>query len=350
MMVNGIAKYINKVVLKQDLTEEEAARAFQIMMSGGATPAQMAAFLMGLRMKGEVVAEITGGAIAMRAKSAKLRVPAEIADVTVDTCGTGGDGAHTYNISTAVGFVLAGAGVPVVKHGNRSVSSRSGSADVLKALHVNIMSEMPYIERSLAEAGICFMMAPRFHAAMRHIAPVRQELAMRTIFNLLGPLSNPAAPKRQLVGVYDKALVEPLAEVLKNLGLTHAWVVHGEDGLDELTTTGKTFVAELKDGAINTFNITPEDAGIARATLDDLKGGDALHNAQAMRKLFSGEEGAYRDIVLLNSAAGLIVAGKAADLKEGVALAAKAIDEGRAKKALEKLVEVTSEQVLEERE
>ncbi len=241
----------------KNLSHDMAVRAFQIIMNGGATPAQMGAFLMGLRMKGETVEEITAGATAMRVKAQHIKAPPG----AIDTCGTGGDARGTYNISTAVAFVLAACGVPVAKHGNRSVSSQSGSADVLKVLGVKVDAEIPVLERCLAECGICFLMAPKFHPAMRHVAPVRQELAMRTVFNLLGPLSNPAAPSYQLLGVYDAAWVEPLAHVLKELGTKAAWVVHGSDGLDELTLSGASTVAELKDGAVRCFEVTPEEAG-----------------------------------------------------------------------------------------
>jgi anthranilate phosphoribosyltransferase len=336
--MNEITRYLDKLAHHQHLTEEEASRTFQIMMLGGATPAQMAAVLVALKMKGETVEEITGAARVMRVKSGKIQAP----EGALDTCGTGGDSSGSYNISTAVAFVVAACGVPVAKHGNRSITSRSGSADVLQALGVDIEVEPEIVEKSLHEAGICFMMAPRFHTAMRHIAPVRQELKMRTIFNLLGPLSNPASTQYQLLGVYDNKWVEPLAHVLQALGMKRAWVVHGSDGMDELTTTGISHVAELSEGTVRCFDLHPEEAGIPLATTEDLMGGDARYNAKALRDLLKGEKGAYRDIVLYNAAACLVIAGKAADIRGGVILAEEAIDSGAAQERLEKLVEVTS--------
>jgi anthranilate phosphoribosyltransferase len=323
---------------KKNLSRDMSTRAFQIIMNAGATPAQMAAFLMGLRIKGETVDEITGGAIAMRAKAQKFTAPAG----AIDTCGTGGDARGTYNISTAVALVLAACGMKVVKHGNRSVSSRSGSADVLTMLGVNVNAETPVLEKCLNEVGLCFLMAPRFHPAMRHVAPVRQEMGMRTVFNLLGPLSNPGAPDFQLLGVYSGAWIEPMAGVLKELGTKAAWVVHGSDGTDELTITGPSRVAELRDGAIRTFEVTPEDASLARGSLEELKGGDPEHNAKALTNAISGMDSAYRRAVVLNAAAGLVIAGKAADLKAGAAQASEAIDSSKAYKTLQKLVEVSN--------
>ncbi len=266
----------------------------------------------------------------------------------IDVCGTGGDGRRTLNISTAVALVVAAAGVPVVKHGNKSVSSLSGSADVLAALGVNIQATKARVEQCLAEANICFMFAPLYHRAMRHVAPIRQELGFRTIFNLLGPLINPAQPKLQLMGVYDKALLRPIAEVLRSLGSKAAWVVHGEDGMDELTLSGVTHVAELKEGEINLFDIIPEEAGLARADHDAIKGGNAVNNAHELALLLAGKHSPYRDIVLLNAAAALTVADRAADLREGAAQAAAAIDEGRAKEALAHLVRITNLDVAKE--
>ncbi|MDP3655633.1 MAG: anthranilate phosphoribosyltransferase, partial [Brevundimonas sp.] len=259
----------------------------------------------------------------------------------IDTCGTGGDGQHTFNISTAAALVLAGAGLKVAKHGNRALSSKSGSSDVLSALGVNLAASPAQQRRSLDQAGIAFLFAPAYHGAMRHVGPVRAELGFRTVFNLLGPLSNPAGAKRQVMGVYDPRLLEPLAEVLGRLGATRAWTVHGQ-GLDELTTTGETEVAEWKDGAVRRFTVTPEDAGLPRADLAALRGGDAEENAAALRALLDGATGAYRDIVLLNAAAALVVADRAADLAEGAALAAAVIDDGRASTALADLVEATN--------
>ena len=328
---------LSKLALGQRLSEGEAALAFDRMMSGDATPAQMGGFLMALRVRGETVEEITGAARTMRAKALAIEAPPG----AIDTVGTGGDGAGTFNISTAASLVVAGCGVPVAKHGNRAFSSRSGAADILAALGVNIDAEPSVVSRAMVEAGIGFLMAPRYHSAMRHVGPTRVELGTRTIFNLLGPLSNPAGAKRQLVGVFAPNWVRPIAEVLAKLGSERAWVVHG-DGLDELTTTGTTLVAELKDGKVASFEVTPEDAGLPRATLDDIKGGDPAANAAQLTLLLDGRRGPLRDIVLLNSAAALIVAGRARDLRRGVDQAAEAIDEGKARRVLEKLVAITN--------
>jgi anthranilate phosphoribosyltransferase len=303
-------------------------------MSGGATASQMGGFLMALRVRGETVDEITGAARVMRAKVLPVKAPAG----AIDTCGTGGDAQGTYNISTAAALVVAGAGVPVAKHGNRALSSKSGSADVLSALGVNLDCDMALVERALLHNNIGFLMAPRHHAAMKHVGPTRVELGTRTIFNLLGPLSNPAGAARQLIGVYHRQWVRPVAEVLAQLGSERAWVVHGSDGLDEITTTGATYVAELKGGRVTTFDILPEDVGLERASPADLKGGDPETNARAIRELLDGKPGAYRDIVALNAGAALLVAGKAADLKAAIAIASATIDQGKAKAALEGLV------------
>lgn len=330
---------MQKVATGASLDEDEVKAAFETMMSGVATPVHMAAFLMALRVRGETIAEITGAARLMRERMLPVEAPPD----AVDIVGTGGDGHNTYNVSTCAAIVAAGAGVPIAKHGNRSVSSLSGASDVLTALGVKIDVPPLTISRSIAEAGVGFMWAPLHHTAMKHWAPARAELGIRTIFNLLGPLANPAGVKRQVVGVFSAAWTEPIAETLRNLGSVHAWVVHGSDGLDEITTTGTTRVTELKDGAIRSFDVTPEDAGLPRATLKDLKGGDASVNAAAIRDVLSGEHGAFRDIVLLNAGAALIVAGKATSLPEGVQRAARAIDEGAAARALDKLVAVTNE-------
>ena len=306
-------------------------------MSGDATPSQMGGLLMGMRVRGESVDEITGAARIMRSKAVMITAPPG----TVDTCGTGGDGSGTFNVSTATALVLAGAGVPVAKHGNRALSSRSGSADVLTALGVNIDCEMAVVQRCLDEIGIGFLMAPRHHSATRHVAPTRVELATRTIFNLLGPLSNPAGARRQLVGVFAPEWVVPMAEVLGRLGAEHAWVVHGS-GMDELTTAGTTNIAEYKDGTVRGFEVAPEDAGLPRAPLDALKGADPAHNAAQMRGVLAGEKGPLRDITLLNAAAGLIVADRAGDLREGVAIAADTIDSGKAAEVLERLIAETN--------
>lgn len=330
--------FLSKTAEGQVLTAQEAADAFAIMMSGEASPAQMGAFLMGLRLRGESVDEITGAARAMRQKAATVAAP----EGAVDTCGTGGDAKGTYNISTCAAFVAAGAGVPVAKHGNKSVSSKSGSADVLAALGVNLDVEPDVVASAIDEAGVGFMFAPKHHAAMRHIAPVRAELGMRTIFNILGPLANPAGTRHQVIGVYSRDWLTPLAEVLGNLGSSRVWVVHGSDGLDELTTTGPSSVAELKDGKVTTFEVTPEDAGIPVSKAEDLVGGDAEQNAEAMNAVLDGAPSAFRDIVVLNAAAALVVAGKAKNLADGAERAAAAIDSGAARKALDDLVRITN--------
>jgi anthranilate phosphoribosyltransferase len=320
------------------LTPEEAKGAFELIMSGEATPAQMAAFLMGLRMRGVTVAELTAGASVMREKAKIVTAPPG----AIDIVGTGGDGAHTYNISTAAVLVVAGCGVTIAKHGNRAASSKSGTADALSMLGLSLDLPPESIERCIKEAGVGFMFAPYHHTAMKHVGPVRAELGIRTIFNLLGPLSNPAFVKRQTIGVFARRWVEPFAEVLRNLGSDKAWVVHGSDGLDELTTTGPSFVAELKDGNIRTFDVTPEEAGLPRATLADLRGGDPAYNAAAISRLLDGEKGPYRDVVLLNAAAALIVADRVTNLKDGAAMAAQAIDSGDAKAALARLIAVSN--------
>jgi anthranilate phosphoribosyltransferase len=340
-MTDGFKGILAEVAEGKRLSVARAQEAFDIMMSGEATQAQMGAFLMGLRMRGETVDEITGGAMTMRAKALMIDAP----DGALDTCGTGGDFSGTYNISTGTSLVLAGIGIPVAKHGNRALSSKAGAADVLAALGVNIEADMSLVRKALWQAGICFLMAPRHHGAMRHVGPVRAEMAMRTIFNLLGPLSNPAGAKRQLVGVFSKDWVEPLAHVLGKLGTERAWVVHGSDGIDEITTTGPTHVAQIDGGKVTTFEVTPGDAGLATARPEDLKGGDAKTNAAAITALLDGASGPYRDIVLLNAAAALIIAGKAGDLKNGAGLAAEAIDNGKARAALAALVAITNETV-----
>lgn len=323
----------------KNLPRDIMMRAVQVIMNGGATPAQMAAFLVGLRMKGETPSEIAACAEVLRLKATAFQAPEDC----IDTCGTGGDARGTYNISTATALVLAACGVPVVKHGNRSVSSQSGSADVLLQLGVKIDAETPVLERCLRECGFAFLMAPKFHPAMRHVAPVRQELGIRTLFNLVGPLANPARPPFQLLGVYSRQWVEPMAQVLLELGVRRAWVVHGSDGLDELTLTGPSFVTELSGGALSHFEIHPQDAGLAPASLDELRGGDAATNAKALTDAISGRDSAYRRAVLLNAAAGLLIAGKAASLQDGAALAAKAIDSGDAYSTLMKLVRISHE-------
>ncbi len=323
-----------KVGNGEPLGIDEAERAFDIMTSGDATPAQMGAFLMGLKVRGETAEELAGGARVLRAKMLRVRAP----EGAIDIVGTGGDHHGTYNVSSCSALVVAGADVPVAKHGNRAFTSKSGAADVLDALGINLDLPIETLERALVEAKVCFLMAPRHHSAMRNVAGPRVELApSRTIFNLLGPLSNPAAVKRQLVGVFDRRWLRPVAEALGQLGLERALVVHGQDGMDELTTTTKSWAASLENGKVSEIEIAPEDIGVKRASLADLKGGDPAYNADAIHKVLAGEKNAFRDIVLLNSAAAIMVAGKARDLKEGAALAAAAIDSGKAKTALETL-------------
>jgi anthranilate phosphoribosyltransferase len=319
------------------LSENDSAAAFDVMMSGNATPSQMGAFLMALRLRGETVEEITGAARTMRAKALPISAPPG----AIDTVGTGGDGAGTFNISTAAAIVVAGAGVPVAKHGNRNFSSKSGAADILQALGVNLDAGVGAVQRAMHEANIGFLMAPKYHSAMRHVGPTRVELGTRTIFNLLGPLSSPAGAARQLIGVFAPQWLRPMAEVLGKLGSERAWIVHGS-GLDELTTTGSSEIAALANGKVTTFELTPEEVGLKRATLADLKGGDPAGNAEAMRALLGGATGAIRDIVLLNSAAALHVAGKAGDLRQGIALAAAAIDSGAARRTLDKMIAITN--------
>ena len=338
-MSDALKLLLAKVADANSLSVDEAEAAFDIIMSGDATEAQIGAFLMALRVRGETVDEITGAVRAMRAKALAAQAPAG----AIDVVGTGGDGSGTYNISTAAAIVVAGSGVPVAKHGNRALSSKSGAADVLGALGVNIDADLGLVERAIAEAGIGFLMAPRHHSAMKYVGPARVQMGVRTIFNILGPLSNPAGVTRQFTGVFSLAWIEPMAEVLRNLGCEAAWVVHGADGLDESTTTGPSHVAELKDGAITTFEVSPEDAGLPIAKPADLKGGDAELNADALLAVVDGAPGPYRDVVIYNAAGALIVAGKAEDLKSGSALAAAAIDDGKAKASLEKMITITNE-------
>lgn len=320
------------------LSEDEAQLGFDVMMSGNATPAQMGAFLMALRVRGETVDEITGAARTMRAKAMHVKAP----ENAIDLVGTGGDNVGTWNVSTASALVVAGCGIPVAKHGNRAFSSRAGSADVLSELGVNLDCDLHLIEQAIAEAGVGFMMAPRHHSATRHVAGTRVELGTRTIFNILGPLSNPAGVRHLLVGVFARKWIEPMARTLGNLGAVRAWVVHGSDGLDELTTTGPSFVAEFKAGAVRTFEVAPEDAGVKRAKLEELKGGLPADNAAAVRALLDGKPGPFRDIVTLNAGAALVIAGRAKDLKAGAAMAADAIDSGKAKACLARLIQITN--------
>jgi anthranilate phosphoribosyltransferase len=337
-MTDDFKALIAKAATGAVLSREEAARGFDRMMSGEATPSQMGGLLMALRVRGETVDEITGAVTAMREKMLRVAAPAG----AIDVVGTGGDASGSYNISTCAALIVAGAGVPVAKHGNRALSSRSGAADVLGALGVKIDLTPEAVGRCIAEAGIGFMFAPAHHPAMKHVGPTRVELGTRTIFNLLGPLSNPAGVKRQMVGVFSRQWVEPLAEVLRNLGSEGAWVVHGSDGLDEITTAGPTAVAALENGVVRSFEIMPEDVGLQRVKPEALRGGDAKENAQALFDVLKGKPGAYRDVALLNAAAGLVVAGRAGDLKQGVALAARSVDSGEAEGRLDRLIAVSN--------
>lgn len=335
-----IASILKKVAAGTPLEEDEMCTAIATMTDGNATPPQMAAFLMGLAVRGETVFEISGAARLLRQKMTPLQIAPDLDPI--DIVGTGGDGHATYNVSTCAAFVAAGAGLKVAKHGNRSVSSRSGASDVLTALGVNVDAPLEVVARAVDETGIAFLWAPKHHPAMKTWAPIRAELGVRTVFNLLGPLCNPAGVKRHVIGVFDQHWVEPVAGVLKALGSTHAWVVHGHDGMDELTTTGPTSVAELRNGNISVFDVSPEDAGLQRAALEDLKGGDAQENAAALRDVLAGKTSAYRDIVCLNTAAALVVHDRAANLADGVKRAETSIDSGRAQKALDSLIAVTN--------
>ena len=336
--MSDLKPFIAKVATGRPLARAEAEAAFDVVMSGAATPAQIGGLLMALRVRGETVDEIAGAVTVMRAKMLTVEAPAD----AVDVVGTGGDGAGSYNVSTCSAFVVAACGVPVAKHGNRALSSKSGAADVLAALGVRIELPPARISRCIAEAGLGFMFAPAHHAAMKHVGPARVELGTRTLFNLLGPLSNPAGVRRQMVGVFDAAWVEPIANVLKTLGSERAWVVHGADGLDEISNTGPTRVAELRDGTVRTFEVTPEDVGLPRVSIEALKGGDGAANAAALAAVLDGAAGAYRDIVLMNAGATLVVAGRAETLGEGVAQAAQAIDSGGARARLDLLVQVSN--------
>lgn len=332
---------LKRLAAGKTLDAAEAAGAFAAIMSGEAAQIHIAAFLTALAVRGAAVEEIVGAARAMRASMRKVKAPKG----TIDLCGTGGDGHGTVNISTATSLVVAACGVPVAKHGNRSASSRTGTADVLEALGVKIDVTPEAAEACLREAGFCFLFAPAYHSAMKHVAAVRRELGFRTVFNLLGPLSNPACVKRQLLGVFAAEWVEPLAHVLKELGTEKAWVVHGRDGLDELTTTAPTTVAMLEHGKIAMREVTPEEIGVSRVPLAAFKGGDAAENAAALNALLGGAKGAFRDVVLLNSAAALVVADKAADLKAGAKFAAQAIDSGAAKAVLARLAAASQKTV-----
>lgn len=336
--MDGFKPLLAKVATGARLNEDEAREAFDAVLSGEVTPAQMGGFLMALRVRGESVPELVGAVSAMRGKMLQVEAPAG----AIDIVGTGGDGHGSYNVSTLASFIVAGCGVPVAKHGNRAASSRSGASDVLTALGVKIGLPAAGVARCLSEAGIGFMMAQTHHAAMRHVAAARVELGTRTIFNLLGPLSNPASVKRQLLGVFSREWLEPMAQVLRAMGSERVWLVHGSDGLDEVTTTGPTSVVALEDGAIRAFEIKPSDAGLPTAKLADLKGGDPAHNAQALRAALDDRPGPYRDIAIFNAAAALVVAGAAQTLEDGAALAAKSLASGAARDRLDKLVSVSN--------
>jgi len=332
-----IREAIQTLVSGHSLTVEEAASVMEEIMSGEATPAQFGAFVTALRLKGETVDEIVGLAKTMRAKA----TPVITDEPVVDTCGTGGDGLHTFNISTAAAFVAAGGGLKVAKHGNRAMSSQCGSADVLEALGIKIDLDAEQVQRCLQKVGMGFMFAPVFHPAMKHAAAPRREIGIRTVFNLLGPLTNPAGAKAQVLGAADEMLVEKLALVLQGLGCHHALVVHGEDGLDEITVTGKTRVCELKDGNIVSYSVSPEDFGLSRASLDSLRGSTIDENAARLRSILAGAPGPQRDVVLMNAGAVLLAGDRVGTLQQGVALAKEIIDSGRAQAKLEQLIEFT---------
>ena len=341
-----ITEAVRTLVEKKDLTRIEAAAAMEAIMSGAATNAQIAAFLTALRMKGETVEELIGFAQVMRQKAVRVRTRGEeVAALTgtdremlIDTCGTGGDAAGTFNVSTATAFVVAGAGLKVAKHGNRSVSSLCGSADVVETLGINLELSPAQVARCVDEVGIGFLYAPLLHTAMKHVMAARREMGVRTVFNMLGPLTNPANANAQVIGVYSRALTEPLARVLAELGTIRAFVVHGADGLDEISNTGESEISEVREGVVRSYTVRPEDFGIPRATIRDLQGGDREENAQIIRRILQGEPGPKRDIALMNAAAALIVGARAKDLKEGVALAAHSIDSGSARAKLEALL------------
>ena len=337
--MDDLKSIIAKVATGATLSREEAAAAFDRMMSGEATPSQLGGLLMALRVRGETVDEITGAVSAVRGKMLKVKAPAD----AVDVVGTGGDGSGSVNVSTCAAFIVAGCGVPVAKHGNRALSSRSGAADVLSSLGVKIDITPERVGHCIAEAGIGFMFAPSHHPAWKNVGPTRVELATRTIFNLLGPLANPAGVKRQMVGVFSKQWVLPLAQVLKNLGSDSVWVVHGSDGLDEITLTGPTFVAALEGGTIRSFEVSPEQVGLKRVGGEALKGGDSAANALALRNVLDGSPSPYRDVALLNAAATLVVAGRARDLKEGMTLGIQSIDAGAAAQRLAQLIAVSND-------
>ena len=330
--------HIAKAANGQPLTRAEARDAFDVMMSGEATPSQIAGLLMALRVRGETVDEITGAVEIMREKMLRVSAPAD----AIDIVGTGGDASGSYNISTCAAFIAAGAGLKVAKHGNRALSSKSGAADVLMALGIKIDVPPEKISQSISQVGLGFMFAPAHHSSMKHVGPTRVELGTRTIFNLLGPLSNPAGVKRQVTGVFSKAWVEPLAQVLKNLGSEACWICCSEGGMDEIVPSGITWISELKDGSIRSFELTPEAAGLTRSKIENLKGGDAAHNAEALKSVLSGRASAFADAALMTAGAALIVAGKESDIKRAVAHARDAVKSGAASKVHARLVEVSN--------
>jgi anthranilate phosphoribosyltransferase len=336
--MESFKSYLAKVATGASLTREEARDAFDDLLSGEVTHSQGGAFLMALRVRGEALDEIAGAVSAMRGRMLKVKAP----EAAIDIVGTGGDHSGSYNISTLAAIIVAGCGVPVAKHGNRAASSRSGTADVLAALGVKLGLDPAGLERCLQEAGLCFMFAQTHHAAMRHVAPVRVELGTRTIFNLLGPLSNPAGVSHQLLGVFSEAWLDPLTQVLKELGSKKVWTVHGSDGLDEMTTTGPTLVAALENGAIRRFTVHPDEVGLPTSRPEDLKGADPEHNAAQLRAVLDGARIPYRDVALLNAAAALVIADEAANLRDGVERASQALDSGRAKGTLERLIQVSN--------
>jgi len=329
---------LDKTATGGTLTRDESAHVFGRMMSGEATPSQMGALLMAIRVRGETVDELAGAAATLRTQMRRVAAP----EGTVDVLGTGGDGSGSYNISTCAAFIVAGAGVPVAKQGNRALSSRSGSSDVLDALGVRTGLTPEGVERCLRQAGIGFMFAPAHHPALQHVAATRVELATRTIFNLLGPLLNPAGVRHHLVGVFSRRWTEPMAEVLGELGSTRAWVVHGSDGLDEITTTGPTTVSELRDGTVRTFRIAPQDVGLPPSRPEDLRGGDAASNAKALVAVLDGDRSRYREVSVFNAAAALVAANRATDLAAGVELAEESLDSGRARECLDRLAAASS--------
>jgi anthranilate phosphoribosyltransferase len=341
--MNMIKEVLAKLANKKHLSEEEARGAMSQIMNGETTPSQIAAFLIGLRMKGETVEEITGCAQVMREKVVKINVNPASGGAILDTCGTGGDAKHTFNISTLSALVIAGGGVVVAKHGNRSISSKCGSADLLEKLGVKIDAGIDIIETCFREIGLGFLFAPLFHPAMKYAMPTRKELGLRTIFNILGPLTNPCGANCQLFGVFDGNLTESLASVLKALGTKRAFVVHGEDGMDEVTLTTKTKISELTPkGDVKTYLFNPEESGLKRCSMKELQVADVEENAKIAESILKGEKGAKRDIVLLNAAFGMVAAGKAKDIKEGIKLSSISIDSGKAREKLEKLISLTN--------